>query len=354
MVFRGGLFFAAYGKILNSSTAQDSPLLGAQFINNEKQHVWCQGDRLFFEQVRPGIRTRPVAIAKCKEGKKMSGLSIPEIIILIFATSMYAIAVIAGIIQLWAGGEKYKLLMRPAVCTAIISEACLLVFRAAAIKAIPLTGLFESMIILTIVFGLVYLFLSMAVRQVWFSLVMVCVILALVLMTWIVAGPASEPTAAAATPWAIAHGIAMILGGVSVTFAAASAFLYLLGIGKLKKKKIVQVLGKVPNIEKLEHMNLFAIQAAFLFITVGLVSGLGMALMRMAVMGTNVAEWLTDVKVVGIVAAWIILGIILVLSHLLLLKSKARAMMTMMVFGLVLCAILGATILGLTHHNFSG
>ena len=269
------------------------------------------------------------------------------------ATVMYVAAAIIGVLQLWANGEKYKYFMQPVVCTAIVFEAVVLIFRAVALKAVPLTGLFESMIVLTIVFGLIYLFLSIAIRQVWFSSVIVWVILAMILMTWAVARPATEPAVIAATPWAFAHGIAMILGGVSVTFAAASNFLYLLGSHKLKQKKIMQVLGRVPNIEKLEYMNLLGIRAGFVFITIGLISGLGLALWRFAMLGISIGEWLTDIKIICIITSWVLLGAILMLNRLLLLKDKARAVMTVMVFVLVLFAILGTTILGATHHNFA-
>jgi len=284
----------------------------------------------------------------------MSGLPMPETIIFAIATVMYAIAAVIGGLQLWADGEKYRHFMQPVVCTAIVFEAVVLIFRAVAIKAVPLTGLFESMIVLTIVFGLIYLFLSIAIRQVWFSSVIVWVILAMILMTWAVARPAAEPAAVAATPWAMAHGIAMILAAVSVTFATANACLYLIGNHKLKHKKIMQVLGKVPNMEKLEYMNLFGIRAGFVFITIGLISGLGLALLRLAMLGISIGEWLTDIKIICIIAAWALLAVILVLNRLLLLKDKARAVMTIMVFVLVLFAILGVTILGATHHNFSG
>jgi ABC-type uncharacterized transport system permease subunit len=284
----------------------------------------------------------------------MSGLPMPETVIFAIATVMYAIAAIIGVLQLWADGEKYKHFMQPVVCTAIVFEAVVLIFRAVAIKAVPLTGLFESMIVLTIVFGLIYLFLSIAIRQVWFSSVIVWVILAMILMTWVVARPAAEPAAVAATPWAIAHGIAMILGGASVTFATANAAILLVGKHKLKHKKIMQVLGKVPNMEKLEYMNLFGIRAGFVFITIGLISGLGLALLRLTMLGISIGEWLTDIKIICIITSWALLAVILVLNRLLLLKDKARAVMTIMVFVLVLFAILGVTILGATHHNFSG
>ncbi|MHC4597226.1 MAG: cytochrome c biogenesis protein CcsA [Planctomycetota bacterium] len=228
-----------------------------------------------------------------------------------------------------------------------------MIFRAVALKAIPLTGLFESMIVLTIVFGLIYLFFSIAIAQVWFGSVMAWVILTMILMAGIVAKPASEPHEVAATPWAIAHGIAMILGGASIIFATASAFLSLLGSGKLKRKKIVQVLGKVPNIEKLEHMTLFGLRAGFVLLTIGLISGLGLAVLKSAALEMNVLDWLTDAKIVLIIAVWVLLGIILMLRYTVVLKGKTIAYMTMVAFILILFAIVGTTIFCGTTHDFT-
>ena len=238
----------------------------------------------------------------------MFKLPFPENMIFAFVVVLYIAGAIVGVLQLLSGGEKYKRFLLPLVSLAVTLEAVILIFRAAAIKAIPLTGLFESMIVLTIVFGLTYLFFSIAIQQIWFGSVMVWVILGLVLMAGLVAEPASEPLAVAATPWAIAHGITMILGGASTVFATASSFLYLLGSNRLKSKKVMLVLGRVPNIERLEQMILFGIRASFVLITTGLIIGMGLV----SVVGTGIVRWLTDLKVICIISAWVLLGIILI------------------------------------------
>ncbi len=278
----------------------------------------------------------------------MFKLPFPENMIFAFIVVLYIAGAIVGVLQLLSGGEKYKRFLIPLVSLAVTLEAVILIYRAVAIKAIPLTGLFESMIVLTIVFGLTYLFFSIAIQQVWFGSVMVWLILALVLMAGLVAEPASEPHSVAATPWAIAHGITMILGGASTVLATASSFLYLLGSHRLKSKKVMLVLGRVPNIEKLEQMILFGIRASFVLITTGLIIGLGL----ISVLGTGIVRWLTDLKVICIIAAWFLLGIILLLNRLLFLKGKVRAYMTIAVFVFMLFAILVATIIG-TTHDFS-
>ena len=283
----------------------------------------------------------------------MLGLPMPEIIVFLSAVLIHLVAAIVGILQLLAGGRKYKRFLSPLVSIAVALEVVILIFRAVALKAIPLTGLFESMIVLTIVFGLIYFFFSIAIVQVWFGSVMAWVILTMILMAGIVAKPASEPHEVAATPWAIAHGIAMILGGASIIFATASAFLSLLGSGKLKRKKIVQVLGKVPNIEKLERMTLFGLRAGFGLITVGLISGLGLAVLKSTALEMNVLDWLTDAKIVLIIAVWVLLGMILILRCMVALKGKTIAYMTMVAFILILFAIVGTTIFCGTTHDFT-
>lgn len=279
----------------------------------------------------------------------MAGLPGREIALFVSVVVIYLAAGIVGVIQLLPRGEKYRRFLLPLVCLAVVLEAVMLIFRAVTLRAVPLTGLFESMIVLTIVFALIYLFFSIAVQQVWFGSIMTWVILVMVLMAGIVAAPASEPYALAATPWAVAHGIAMVLGGASIAFATSTAVLYLLGRRKLKRKKVMQVLGRVPNIEKLEHMNLLAVRIAFVLITIGLASGLGLASM----LRTGLAAWLTDPKVICSIAAWGLLGSIIVLNRVLLLKANVRAGMTVAAFLLVLFAILGVTVLGVTKHDFS-
>jgi len=279
----------------------------------------------------------------------MFGLPTPEKIAFVSVVVVYLAAAIVGVLQLLAGGDKYKRFLLPFVSLAVTLEAVILIFRAVAIKAVPLTGLFESMIVLTIVFGLIYLFFSIAIQQVWFGSVMVWLILGMILTAGIVAEPASEPRAEAATPWAIAHGIAMVLGGASTAFATASAFLYLLGRHKLKRKKVMQVLGRIPNIERLERMSLLGLKACFVLMTFGLISGIGVAVANSATLEISVF----DAKIVLITAAWVLLGTILTLRRIVTLKGKTTAYMTIAAFVLILFAIVGTTVFCGTTHDFT-
>jgi ABC-type uncharacterized transport system permease subunit len=283
----------------------------------------------------------------------MLSLPIPELIIFAFVIALYLAAAIVGIVQLGDRGEKYKRFLLPLVCLAITLEAVMLIFRAVAIKAVPLTGIFESMIVLTIVFGFIYLFVSIAIQQVWFGSVMVWVILGLIILAAIVAEPASEAHIAAATPWAIVHGITMILSGAAAMLATASSVLYLLGRRKLKQKKVLQVLGRVPNLEKLERMNLFGLKSCFVLMTFGFASGAGLAATSVS-LNMTALEWLTDPKIVLIILIWLLLGLILVLWRTIKLREKTIAYVTLVTFALIIFAVVGTSVFCGSGHDFGG
>lgn len=284
----------------------------------------------------------------------MLELPLPEMSVFVLVVVVYVAAAVVGMRQLFAGGEKYKQLVTGLVSLAVVLEAVLLILRTVALKAIPLTGVFESMIVLSLVFGLIYLFFSLAIRQVWFSSVMVWAILAMVLLAGAVAEPAAELDAAVASPWAIVHAIAMILGGAALTLAAASAFLYLLGRRKLKRKEIMQVLGRVPNVERLERMNLFGVRAGFVLITIGLVTGLGLAFTKSLALEIGMAEWMADAKIVMIMVVWLLLAAVLAMRFALSLRPKTTARITIVSFVLILFAMVGTSVFCGSKHDFAG
>ncbi len=279
----------------------------------------------------------------------MLELSASETIVLALIVLATAAAALLCALQLLKKPGRYGALLMPLVLAAVLLDAALLALRGVSIKAVPLTGLFESLVLLALVFGVVYLVLRSAVNQVWFGAVMVWVILGIVLMAALVAKPASRPHEVAGTPWAVAHASAMVLAAASVLFAAANSALYLLGSYRLKHKGIMQVLGRMPSMETLGRMNRLGVRIGFVLLTLGVISGLGLA----SLVGPGVARWLADGKVVCIIGAWGLLGAALILDSLSLLKVRARAYITIAAFGLILLAVIGVTMAGATQHKFS-
>jgi len=271
-----------------------------------------------------------------------------EGILLLLLVVVHAAAGALATLQLLKRHRKHEPQLVLCILTAVILDGALLMVRGISIRAVPLTSLFDSLVVLGLVFGVLYLLIKPAIEQVWFGSVMVWTILGMIIAAALVARPASRPQDVARTPWAVAHAGFMILATASIVFAAANSALYLLGSYRLKHKAISQVLGRIPNMEALARMNRLGVWIGFVLLTVGIVSGL-----RLSSLDIGIARWLADSKVICIIAAWGLLGAAIILDRLGLLRIKLRAYVTIAAFGFIIVAIIGVTIAGATRHSFS-
>ncbi len=267
--------------------------------------------------------------------------------------AVFALGSVVGFLQLSRGRDRYRRTLILLIALGICLESVLLIFRALAIKDIPLSGLFESMVVLTVVLGLTYLFLSIIIKQVWFGSVMAWIMFGVTALSAVVAKPASGFHHHAKTPWIIFHGLSMALSGTMIVFAGAMSFLFLLCRWRLKQKQLNKVMGRLPNIETLERMNIIGLLACFAFMTFGLVSGVGVAMVRFRMLSISVNDWLTDSKIIIIAVAWVLIGVILILKEAISLSAKRVAQMTLVAVFLILFALVGATIFCGSAHDFS-
>ncbi|MHC4468548.1 MAG: hypothetical protein ACYSUZ_04140, partial [Planctomycetota bacterium] len=72
-----------------------------------------------------------------------------------------------GCVQIVKNDVRYRRLLLAFASLQITLGAVLLIFRAVEIKAFPITGVFESMLVLMVFIGITFLFLSAFVQQVW-------------------------------------------------------------------------------------------------------------------------------------------------------------------------------------------
>ena len=240
-----------------------------------------------------------------------------------------------------------------AFASLIISlSAILLVFRASHIGALPITNIFESMLFLLIFIGVTFLFLSAFLQQVWFSSVMTWVLFAIVMLAAMVIKPTSTFRANAQTPWVIFHALSMALSGAMIVFSTAMSSLVLVSCNRLKNKQMSKLFGKMPNIERLELFNLIGLRLTFIAMTFGLVSGIGMAVMKSA--GTNIIfmDWLVDSTIVMTASSWLMLMVVLLLRHFIAFSGKTQARLTLVVCFLIIFTFVGTRVFCKSSHNF--
>ena len=280
----------------------------------------------------------------------MLQLPIEELVIFLLAIVFGLAAAIVGVLQLREQGQKYQPHLTHLISGSLLFLAVFLVFRAASLEKIPLTSLFESMIVLTLVFGLTYILFGLLIQQGWFGSVMSWIILFLLILTTLVAEPASESHEMESRPWAIAHGLAMALGGAMILFAAAVVYIFLLGQRRLKQKEFAKVFGMVPNLQKLQNMYLFALRASFVLLGLGLFSGIGMAALPSVRQEIPVQEWITDPRILGSAGVWVLVALTLLGRHLHLLKLKTTAYLTFLTLLLLLVGFASRAIFQGAHE----
>lgn len=229
--------------------------------------------------------------------------------------------------------------------------AMLLVLRAAAIKAFPVTGIFESMLILMVFVGITFLLISMFVRQVWFLSTMVWVLFIMTLLTATVAKPVAALQQAAQTPWVAFHALSMALAGAMIVFASAMSVLFLSSRRRLKSKRFLSLFGRMPTIESLEALMLLGLRLSFASMTLGLFSGIGLAAVKSSGLGMSPGDWMTDSKIVLIAAAWLFLLAVLILRCSAF-SAKTIAGLTLFICFLILFAFIGSKIFCNSDHDF--
>lgn len=283
----------------------------------------------------------------------MLQLPLIEKVIFYFVLLFFAGAAAAGTRSISHPKGKSKLILTSLIILGVLLEVAILAIRGASIDAVPLTGLFEFMIILTIVFALTFLFLSEAIPQVWFAASMGWIILAMAIQSAFVANPATQINPAVQTPWIIVHGFSMVAAGSMITFSASMAALFLLSRKRLKQKQITMVIGKMPTIDRLQRLNVIGLKISFIILTLGMASGIGIAVAKSDAIGMRLVDWLTDSKTVIISVAWLLIAAVLVLGKVVAWKGKRVAWITIAAFLLILFALIGARIFCKTKHDFS-
>lgn len=263
-----------------------------------------------------------------------------------------AVSSVLAHLQIVRDDIRFRRLLVAFTAVQITLAAVLLILRAVAIKAFPITGVFESMLILYIFIGITFLFLSAFIHQVWFLSIMAWVLFVISILAAFVARPASVLQEAARTPWVIVHALSMALSGAMIVFAAAMSILFLWSRKRLKSNRFTTLFGKMPTVEKLEKLNLTGLHLSFITMTFGLVSGVGLVAVKSAGLGMTLTDWLTDSKIVLILIAWAASLVTLVLRRMLAFSGKTVAQSTLTICFLILFAFIGSKIFCKSDHDF--
>ena len=217
-------------------------------------------------------------------------------------------------------------------------------------RSLPLTSVFESLLLLGWVLAAIALLLEVrggTNRPTAAGPVVLC--LALLVLT--VAGilvprgisPTNNPSELAT--WGMIHGMFQTLGAVGTSLAFAFGLMYLLQARRLKLKQRSRQVLPLPSLEQSERWHRAAIVAAFPLLTAGLLSGMGLVVAVHQVGGSSF-RW-TDPKVLSTLAS----AALLVARFLPAWQGRKVMILTVITFAMLAFTMVGVGLVLPTAHG---
>jgi ABC-type transport system involved in cytochrome c biogenesis permease subunit len=137
--------------------------------------------------------------------------------------------------------------------------------------------------------------------------------------------------------WGTVHGVLLILAFVGACVGFLASVMYLVQAHRLRAKVPPGKGLKLLSLERLEQMNRRAITLTFPLLTAGVLVGLGQLLQHPASL-----TFPPDLKIVGAVGGWLVLGLLLYLRIGAHLRGRSVAQLTIVAFVLLLGSLVAS------------
>lgn len=207
-----------------------------------------------------------------------------------------------------------------------------------AVQRPPLSSQFGSLLLLSWILAVFYLYGSIHYRKVAWGVFVMPVVLGLVVLTSIV--PPEEDPQSTLFPaldslrgdrfWSFLHGTLLLLAAVGVCIGFVASVMYLVQARRLRAKILPGQGVRLLSLERLEEMNRRAINLAFPLLTAGVLVGGALMLHK----AEQLQGW-SDPKVLGGIALWLVFALLLYLRYGAHLRGRRLAQLTIMAFVLL-------------------
>jgi ABC-type uncharacterized transport system permease subunit len=221
-------------------------------------------------------------------------------------------------------------------------------------RTLPITTVFESLLVLSWIFAAIGLYLMIrSPKPVAVGLFVLPMVLALVVL----AGRFAPRQASwghwggATTFWGIVHGVFLLAGAVSTCVAFAAGLMYLVQSNRLKHKRRPRFGFTLPSLEQSERVNRGAITLAFPLLTFGLLIGVVLSLVTRSQAHGAVPGW-TDPKVLSALMMWVVFAVLLHARFRPAMRGRSVVVLTIVAFAFLVFTWVGVEVLHLpTAHG---
>jgi ABC-type transport system involved in cytochrome c biogenesis permease subunit len=249
----------------------------------------------------------------------------------------YAVGMVAELLRFLAPGKAMRWIATAAALAGLTAQTLFLAHRAVTREHLPISNQFESLLFVSWLIALVYLYLLLRDRRISAGIFILPVAIALILAA---ANDASQESAGkeqARSVIGAAHGLFILVGTVAIVVASLIAVMYLVKLRQLRHG-VVMTAVRLPALERLDRLNRMAVYFSWPLLTIGL--GLGLLLHQLR---------LNDPKVISTMIAWLILTILAHFRYRPEHRGQHVALLTIIAGVAVLVSLLGDPLFGTAH-----
>jgi ABC-type uncharacterized transport system permease subunit len=229
----------------------------------------------------------------------------------------------------------------------LFAHSVFLYHRAATISGPPLSSERDWYLLAAWGLAATYLYLAYYHRHAAFGLFILPLVLGLLGLAAFAADPQPFAQAPASQIWGIIHGVSILMATLAVLVGFAAGLMYLGQAYRLKRKWPLQRGLQLPNLEWLERTNSRAIVISLGMLTVGVLSGIILNLIRAA----GRVPWYDPVVLSTVImSAWLVATAGAGLCYQPARRGRKVAYLTIVSF-LFLAIVLGAQLFLRTQHG---
>ncbi|MGL4462302.1 MAG: cytochrome c biogenesis protein CcsA [Planctomycetia bacterium] len=224
----------------------------------------------------------------------------------------------------------------------IVAQTLFLANRAVVMGRLPIGTQFDSLIVVSWLISLIYLYLLVRDRRFAMGLFILPVTLGLIVFAWTLPEQNLPDPRGGVRILGVAHGVAYLLGTGVVLIAAAAAVMYLVKTRQLKRGPFSGGLT-LPSLERLDRVNTGSVYLAYCLLTLALL--LGLSLRQLS---------LTDPKVLTSGASWLVFTVLVHRRYHPENRGRRMAVWTLAAAAVVLVSVLGDPLFGTGHMAPAG
>ena len=273
--------------------------------------------------------------------------------VLCFA-GMYGLALVAELARVVVRAHNRPLATPILTAVGWVVQAAYLARLAWVQQTLPVTTLFESMLVLSWILAGIALYLMLrSPKNAAVGLFALPIALGLLIYAGLdssTRGSGWSDWRGRVAFWGTVHGVFLLAGAVSTCLAFVAGLMYLAQLSRLKRKQSPARGISLPSLEQSERLNRGAIMFAFPLLTLGLFIGVILALASRGDGGVRLA--LNDPKVLSGAVMWLVFAALLNARFRPSMRGRRVVVLTMVAFAFLVFAWVGVDLLRLpTGHG---